>query len=151
MVNIKKFDTSLLEINKLSFRGVSVNIYYIKYITMKILGYVNIDNEDFLYLIFDNVNGNIEEKNGIKYLVFAHTDENKEALKKYAKLWNETKNQIKTINGSEPIQYSKDFINRFESDDDLPLGKTLNIPNMIIVATPGFEKDTKYYPQVYLH
>ena len=39
----------------------------------------------------------------------------------------------------------------FESDDDLPLGKLLNIPNMIIVAASVFEKDGKYYLQIYLH
>ena len=39
---------------------------------------------------------------------------------------------------------------RFESDDDLPLGKTLNILNMIIVITSVFEEGGKYYPQVYL-
>ena len=88
MINIKNFDPRLLEINKLSFRGVfNNNTYYIKYITMKSLDHVNIDNEDFLYLIFKNVDGYIEESNGIKYLVFASPDENKEALKKYTKLW----------------------------------------------------------------
>ena len=30
---------------------------------------------------------------------------------------------------------------RFESDDDLPLGKTLNILNIIIVITSVFEED----------
>ena len=56
MVSIKNFDP-----NKLSFRGVlSVNIYYIKYITMKSIDHVNIDNEDFLYLIFNNVDGYID-------------------------------------------------------------------------------------------
>ena len=152
MINIKNFDPSLLEINKLSFRGVfSVNIYYIKYITMKSFDHVNIHNEDFLYLIFNNVDGYIKEKNGIKCLVLASRDENKEALKKYTKLWNETKNQIETINGRGPIKYSKDFMKlRLESDDDLLLDKALNILN-IIVALSVFEKDGKYYPQAYLH
>ena len=35
---------------------------------------------------------------------------------------------------------------RFESVDDLPWGKTLNIPEMIIVL----EKNGKYYPQIFL-
>ena len=39
----------------------------------------------------------------------------------------------------------------FESDDDLPLGKLLNIPSMIIVTISVFQEDSKYYPQVYLH
>ena len=80
IINIKNFGPSLLEINKLLFRGVlSVNIYYIKYITRKSLDHVTIDNEDFRYLIFNNVDVYTEESNEIKYLVFAFTDENKEA------------------------------------------------------------------------
>ena len=56
------------------------------------------------------------------------------------------------INDSEPIKYKKDFIKiRFESDDDLPLGKILSIPSMIIVAKSVFQKDNKYYSKVYLH
>ena len=62
MINVKNFDPRLLEIRKLSFKGVfTVNIYYIKYITMKSLDDVNIDNEDIIYLIFINVNGYIAE------------------------------------------------------------------------------------------
>ena len=38
IVNIKDFDSSLLEINKLSFKGVfSVSIHYIKFILQKII------------------------------------------------------------------------------------------------------------------
>ena len=40
---------------------------------------------------------------------------------------------------------------RFKSDNDLPLGKILNIPSMIIVTRSVFQKGNKYYPQVYLH
>ena len=62
MINVKNFDPRLLEIRKLSFKGVfTVNIYYIKYITMKSLDDVNIGNEDIIYLIFINVNGYIAE------------------------------------------------------------------------------------------
>ena len=38
---------------------------------------------------------------------------------------------------------------RFESDDDLPLGKTFNILDMIIVAGSVLEKNGKYYPQIF--
>ena len=41
------------------------------------------NDEDFLYLAFFNVDGYIEENDGIKYLVFDSKDENKEPLKKY--------------------------------------------------------------------
>ena len=47
IVNTKDFDSSLLEINKLSFKGVfSLNIYYIKYIPTKSSNRVSIDKTD---------------------------------------------------------------------------------------------------------
>ena len=71
-------------------------------------------------LLFKNVDGYIEESNGIKYLAVASTDENKETLKS-TQLWNETKYQIKTINGREIIKYRNDFMKiRFELDNNLP-------------------------------
>ena len=39
---------------------------------------------------------------------------------------------------------------RFGSDDDLPLGKTLNILDMIIVTASVYEKNGKYYPHIFL-
>ena len=86
IVDIKDFDSNLSEINKLSFKGVfSVSIHYIKYIPTKGPNHVNTDrtnnDEDYLYLFFDDVDQYIEENDGIKYLVFASADKNKEALK----------------------------------------------------------------------
>ena len=96
--------------------------------------------------------GTLKKNNGIKYLVFAPTDENKEAIKKYAKIWEETKRQIEVINDDEPIKYRKDVMKiKFESDDDLPLGKTFNILDMIIMVASVLEKSGKCYPQIFLH
>ena len=65
-------------------------------------------------------------------MILASTDKNKEVLKKYTELWDEIKNQIETINGGKPIEYGRDFMKiRFESDDDIPLGKILSIPMCI--------------------
>ena len=153
MINVKIFYPSLLEINKLLRKKAKINIYHVEYITMKSLDDMNIDTENSLYLIFNNVDGYIiEESNGDKNLIFAFKDENKEILKKYTKLWNETKNQIKTINGGKPIEYKKDFMKiRFESDNDLPLGKIISTPSMITVTRSVLQEYNKYYPQVYLH
>ena len=74
----------------------------------------------------------------------------KRSIKKYTKLWEETKRQIEVISDDEPIKYRKDFIKiKFESDDDLPLGKTFNIADMIIVVTSVLEENGKYYPQCF--
>ena len=39
----------------------------------------------------------------------------------------------------------------FESGDDLPLDKILNIPSLIMITRFVFHEDNKYYRQVYLH
>ena len=100
IVNIKDFDSNLLEINILSFKGVfSVSIHYIKYIPTKSPDCVNIDRtnnyEDYLYLFLDDVDRYIEENDGIKYLVFASTDKNKEALKNYKNSGKKLKDKLK--------------------------------------------------------
>ena len=115
IVNDKYFDSSLLETNTLLFKGVfSFNIYYIKYIPTKSPNLESIEItdkvEDFLYLFLDDVDWNLEENDGIKYLVFASTGKSKEALKNYTKLWKETKRQIEVINDDKPIEYRKDLI-----------------------------------------
>ena len=38
---------------------------------------------------------------------------------------------------------------KFDSDDELPLNKTIEIPTMTIVVRPVFHEN-KYYPQVFL-
>ena len=152
MISVKKFDPSFLNISKISFKIIDAVIYSIRYITMKSLDHVNIDSANSIYLVFNNVDGYIEESNGNKYLIFASTDKNKEILKKYTELWNEIDNQIKTINGGEPIEYKKYFMKiEYESDNDLRLGKISSTPNMIIFTGCVFQEDKKYYPQVYLH
>ena len=35
------------------------------------------------------------------------------------------------------------------SNDELPLSKTIEIPSMIIVARAAFREDHKYHPQVF--
>ena len=146
IVNIKDFDSRALEVKKLPFKGVfSLNIYYIKYIPTKSANCASIDttdnDEDFLYLFLDDVERHIEKNNENKYLVFTPTEKNKEALKNYKKIWEETKKQVEVINDDKPIEYRKDFMKiKFESDDDLPLSKTFNVLDMIIVAASVLEK-----------
>ena len=63
---------------------------------------------------------------------FVSTDKNKNLLRNYQKLWKETKIHIEAIidvnEDDEPIRHIKDLMKiRFESYDDLPLGKKFNI------------------------
>ena len=38
---------------------------------------------------------------------------------------------------------------KFNSDDELPLNKTIEIPKMIIAARTFFHENNKYYPEVF--
>ena len=97
------------------------------------------------------MDGYFEEKNGNKHLIFNSADKNKGVLKKYTKLWNEIKNEIETINGSKEGEYGKDVMKiKFDTDNNLPLNKTLKFHNMAIVIRSVFEEDGKFYPQIYL-
>ena len=38
---------------------------------------------------------------------------------------------------------------KFRSDDDLPLNKMFELPNIVIAVGSVFNEGNKYYPQVY--
>ena len=92
MINIENFNPDLLKIDKKSYKN--IGIYYIGYITMKNSDYVKINSVNPLYLIVDEADGYIKEKNGNKHLTFASTDKSKELLKQYRKFLNEIKRLI---------------------------------------------------------
>ena len=73
------------------------------------------------------------------------SDENKEVLKKYTELWDGTKNEIETINGSKRGEYGKVF-----TDDNLPLIKLLKLHLLTVIVRCIFEEDCKFYLQRYL-
>ena len=108
MINIKDFDSNLLKIDKSSYGN--IDIYYIRYITMKDSDYIKTNSVNLLYLILNKVGGSIKESNGNKCLIFADTDKNKELLKKYTKPWHEIKYDIKTINAGKYGEYGKDYV-----------------------------------------
>ena len=87
-----------------------------------------------------------------KYLIFASTDKNEMLLGDYTEIWDEIKEQIDLISGNRVIKYSKELMKiKFESDDDLPISKIINIAVCVIIIRGVFEEDSKYYPQVLLH
>ena len=62
--------------------------------------------------------------------------------------WNRDK--IKEISSGE-CNYEKDYLKiKSNSDDDLPLNKSLKFHNMTVTIRSVFEEDDKLYPQVFL-
>ena len=130
MINLQNFESNLLKIDKKHYK--EINSYYIGYITIKKIGDCeNIHSVNPLYLIINEADGYITEKNGSKYLVFDLMNENNEVLKKQADVWDEIKNEIKTTNGGKENDYGKDYMKiKFNSDNDLPLNKPLKFHAM---------------------
>ena len=85
-------------------------------------------------------------------IIFTSTDKNKEALENYTELWDEIRYQIKMIRDKKPIEYGRDFMRiKFESDDDLPLGKILRITVCITSLGSAFQENNSYYQEVHLN
>ena len=102
-------------------------------------------------MIAGQADGCFEAKNANKYIILDSTDKNKEILIKYTKLWDGIKNSIEKVN-LRLIEYGKDFIKiKFNSNNNLPLNKTIKLHNITIVIRSVSEKDGKYNPQVLLN
>ena len=111
---------------------------------------MNINSVNPLYLNTTHSNRYIEEKGVNKYLLFDSTDENKELLKKYDDVFNGIGDKIKKRNIND-CDYEKDYMKiKLNSDDDLPLNKSLKFTLMTIIIRGVFEENGKLYPQVFL-
>ena len=148
IINLKDFESRLLKIDKKQYKG--INIYYIGYITIK-KSCKNIHSVYPYYLLANHASRYIEEKNGNKYLIFDHSDnEKKELLKNYGEVWNGIKSKTKAINDSGENDHGKDYTKiKFNFDDDLPLKKPLKFHAMTIIITAVLEEDGKLYPHIF--
>ena len=96
------------------------------------------------------MNRYFEEINGNKCLTLSHTNESKEKIKNYEKLWSKIRDLIMSITKNSD-NYDEKYIKiKLNSDDELPLNKTIEIRSMIIVVRAIFHENYKYYPQVFL-
>ena len=147
LINIKDFNPKLLKLDKKS--STDISIYYIGYVTKKTE--YNIDSVSPLYLLINELDRFIEEKEGSKYLNISLTYNNNDVLIKYAEVWSRIKDQIKKINNGSVGEYAKDYIKiKFDSDDNLPLNKILKLRVLTVIIRNIFEKDSRHYPQIFL-
>ena len=91
LINIKDFDPRLLRLDKSAFNNIPM--YYIGYATKK-SGY-SINSANPLYVLIDEIDGFIEEKEGDKYLNIALRDSNGEVLKNMQKSGAELEIRLK--------------------------------------------------------
>ena len=77
------------------------------------------------------------------------TNESKGKIKKYEELWSKIRDLIRSITKNSNDYDEKYMKMKFDSDDELPLNKTIDIPSMIIVVRAVINENNKYYPQVF--
>ena len=97
------------------------------------------------------MNGYFEEIHKNKNLTLVPTNESKEKIKKYEELWSKIRVLIKSITKNSDNYDEKYMKIKFNSNDELSLNKTIEIPSMIIVVRAVFYENKKYYQQVFLY
>ena len=117
-------------------------LIFITLVTSNVYG--NIHSVNPLYLIIHSATGYFTEENGNKYLVLDSTN-------KYEEVWSGIRAEVKRINGGKELFYEKDHSRiKVDTDDDLPLNKTLKLPTFTIIVTAVFQEGEKLYTQIYL-
>ena len=75
--------------------------------------------------------------------------ERKEKIKKYEEQWSKIRDLIRSITKNSDNYFEKYMKIKSNSDDELPLNKTIEIPGMIIIVRTIFLENNKNYPQVF--
>ena len=123
IVNIKEFDPSNIKLDENSYKNIL--IHYIAYVAFKHWKYVKINSVNPLYLMFNRANGYFEEINGNKYLKLVFANQNKENITEYEELRIWISNLIRSVT-IQSDDYDKKYMQiKFNSDDELPLNKTI--------------------------
>ena len=136
LINIKKFDPKNIKIDEKSYKNIF--IYYIGYVTIKVSKYVKIYIVNPLYLIFNKVNEYFEKINENKYLTLVPTNESKEKIKKYEKIWSKIRDLIRSLTKNSDDYDEKYMEIKFNSDDEL-----IEISTMTIVLRAVFHENKK--------
>ena len=86
MKNIMNLDTNLLGIYQISVTSTDIVVYKIEY-------FKNLNGVNSLYLVFNVVDACFQCIDENRYLVFALTEKNREALEHCEELWSEIKDE----------------------------------------------------------
>ena len=93
--------------------------------------YLKINCVNNLYIIFSKVKRYFEEINKSKYSTLVPTNEHKEEIKKHEELWSKIRDLIRSITKNSDDNDEKYMKIKFNSDDELPLDKAIEVSTMI--------------------
>ena len=75
-----------------------------------------------------------------------------DSTKEYESVWSEIRSEIKRINGEKEVFYEKTYCKvGINTDDDLPLKKSLKFLTLTANINLVFRVDNKLYPEIYLN
>ena len=156
IVYINDFDANSLEIIKRESR-IGANIYYIGSVLDPDYDY-DYNTINPLYFVINRLIGYIEKIEGSsdKYLVVAKSVRNKNINSVLDMIWasieNKIEDKIYLHTNNYPNIKIKDYNKfRFNSDIVLPLDTLIEFRSIVINVSCVFEKDNKYYPEIYLN
>ena len=90
------------------------------------------------------------DTNGSKYLTLVPTNESKEKIKNYEELWIKPRDLIRSIIKNSDDYDEKYMKIKFDSDDNFPINKMIEIPIVTIAVRAVFHENNKCYPQAFL-
>ena len=108
------------------------------YVTIKYSKFVKINRLNPSFLIFNEVNGYVEQINTKRYSTLVLTNESKEKIKKDEELWIKIRYLIRSITKNLNDYDGKYTKIKFNSDGELPLSKKIEIPSLTIVVRAIF-------------
>ena len=89
---------------------------------------------------------------GKKCLTIVRTEINKGFLYEYNEVWSDIIKKIKEQNDSLVVNFDKSILTiNFDTEDDIPLNKTLKFNSLIISIDRVFEVDGKFYQRAFLN
>ena len=134
IIYIENFGPNNIKIDENLYKNILIS--YAGYVTIK--KDLKIYRVNPLYLMFNKINGYFEEINGAKYLTLVRTNESKEKIKKYEELWIKIGDLIKSVTKNSDDHDEKYMRIKFDTDEKLPLNKTIKIRIIIVVVRAFF-------------
>ena len=92
------------------------------------------------------MSGYFEEINKSKYLTLVPTNESKKKIKKHEELWSKIRYLICSITKNLDDYDEKYTKIKLNSDEELPLNKTIEFTTITIAFRAVFHENNTYYP-----
>ena len=128
IININDLDLDIILLDEKSYKNFLI---YVAYETLY--------GVRPLHIIFEKVDGYIRKYDGTKYLALFHSDES------YERIFDKIRYPVMLKSNISDVSSHKFMKIQINSDDDLPLEKTLNIHNVAILFKSLFNKIRNHY------